>query len=321
MFELFSALFVSFGVTALMAVKFIPFLNKIKFGQEILKIGPAWHKKKEGTPTMGGILFICGTFIAMLLFARDAKSWLAFVMPLFFALIGFVDDYTKVVKKRNLGLRAKQKLLLQVLVAVAYLVSLKLNGIIDTSVFIPFLNTHFAFGWFFYPFAVFIIVGTVNSVNLTDGIDGLAAGVTVPVCIFFSMVSFVVAAPGLGILSAAVTGGLFGFLIYNFHPAKVFMGDTGSLFLGGIVCSLGFAYNMPVILVIVGIVYVAEALSDIVQVISFKMTGKRVFKMAPLHHHFEKCGWSEERIVFVFSGITVIMCILAFMTLGQYYFM
>jgi phospho-N-acetylmuramoyl-pentapeptide-transferase len=321
MLELLLALILSFTVTALMAVKFIPFLNKLKFGQEILKIGPAWHKKKEGTPTMGGILFICGIFTAMAFLARDTKSWLAFIMALFFGFIGFIDDYTKVVKKRNLGLRARQKLLLQILVAVAYLVSLKINGVIDTSVFIPFLSAPIQFGWWFYPFAVFIIVGTVNSVNLTDGIDGLAAGVTVPVCIFFGMISFIVAAPGLGILSAAVTGGLFGFLIYNFHPAKVFMGDTGSLFLGGIVCALGFAYNMPVILVMVGIVYVAEALSDIIQVISYKTTGKRVFKMAPLHHHFERCGWSEERIVYVFSAVTALMCVLAFMTLGQYYYM
>lgn len=321
MFELFLSLIVSFAVTALMAIKFIPFLQKIKFGQEILKIGPSWHKKKQGTPTMGGIMFICGIVVAMALLARDTKSWLALIMALFFAFIGFIDDYTKVVKKRNLGLRAKQKLLMQVLVSVAYLVSLKINGVIDTSVFIPFLNYPIELGWWFYPFAVFIIVGTVNSVNLTDGVDGLAAGVTLPVCIFFGMVSFIVSSPGLGILSAAVTGGLFGFLIYNFHPAKVFMGDTGSLFLGGIVCALGFAYNMPVILVMVGIVYVVEALSDIIQVISFKTTGKRVFKMAPLHHHFEKSGWSEETIVYVFSGVTVAMCILAFMTLGQYYYM
>jgi phospho-N-acetylmuramoyl-pentapeptide-transferase len=317
--KMFLALIVSFGVTAGMAPLFIPFLRKIKFGQSILEIGPNWHKSKQGTPTMGGIMFMFGTLAACLLMVRDLRAWLALLMALFFGAVGFIDDYLKVVKKQNLGLRAKQKLFLQIMVSLAYLLSLKISGVIDTSIFFPFFNFDWELGWFFYPFAVFVIVATVNSVNLTDGIDGLAAGVTLPVLIFFAVVSFVNYSQPLGVLSCALAGGCAGFLLFNYHPAKVFMGDTGSLFLGGAVCALAFAYDMMMLIPIVGLVYVWEALSVIIQVVFYKKTGKRVFKMAPYHHHLEMCGWSEERIVLVFASATVVLCVIAFLGVLQYY--
>jgi len=315
------AIMIGFFVTALMGPWFIPYLRRLKFGQSILEDGPVWHSAKSGTPTMGGIMFIAGTVVACVFLVRDARAYYALIMALFFGFIGFIDDYTKVVKKRNKGLSARQKLFLQILVSAAYLISLRIGGYIDTGLMIPFINTKIELSALYYPAAVFIIVGCVNAVNLTDGLDGLASSVTIPVCVFFTAVSFIFHAQGLGVLSCAVCGGLIGFLIYNAHPAKVFMGDTGSLFLGGAVCALAFAYNIPVILVFAGIVYVIEALSDIIQVISFKSTGRRVFKMAPIHHHFEMCGWSENRIVAVFTAVSAAFCLLAFLGVSRYYYM
>lgn len=325
MWKMLLAMVIAFAITGGMAPKFIPYLRKLKFGQSILEDGPTWHMKKQGTPTMGGIMFIIGIVVACIFMLRDTRAWLALVAAVFFGLIGFFDDYVKVVKKRNLGLTARQKSGLQVLVSIAYLISLRLFdygtfGVMDTHVWIPLFNVTLQLSWFYYLFAVFVIVGTVNSVNLTDGLDGLAASITAVVAVFFSAVSFFSTAnEGLGILSSALLGGLLAFLIYNSYPAKVFMGDTGSLFLGGLVCTLAFAYNQPVILVIVGLVYVLETLSVILQVASFRLTGKRIFKMAPLHHHFEMCGWKEKQIVYLFTFITILCCVAGYLAMMQYY--
>ena len=226
-------------------------------------------------------------------------------------LVGFVDDYNKLIKKQNEGLKAYQKFLLQILVAAIYVFALTVLGYIDTSLSIPFTNISIELGWGYYVFAIVLIAGIVNSVNLTDGIDGLATTVTLVVSGFFAFVAFNMLNPSLTLMSAALIGGLIGFLIFNIHPAKVFMGDTGSLFLGGAVTGAAFLINEPLIIVIAGGIYVIEALSDIIQVVSFKTRNKRVFKMAPIHHHFEKCGWSEGKVVTVFSAVTLVFCVLA----------
>ncbi len=321
MLEMLGAIVVAFFISGAIAPKIIPFLRHLKFGQQILEDGPTWHMKKQGTPTMGGIIFIIAIVATTFIFVRDIKAILALMMALFFGFIGFIDDYTKVVKKRNKGLTARQKLILQILVSVAYVASLKIAGVIDTSIYIPFFNVFYELSWLYYPFAVFAVVATVNAVNLTDGLDGLATSVTVVIAIFFGAIAFITSEMGLGLLSGALVGSLFGFLIYNAYPAKVFMGDTGSLFLGGLVCSLAFAYNLPMLIAIVGLIYVCEALSVIIQVISFKLTKKRVFKMAPLHHHFEMCGWSEKKVVMVFTIATMLMCVIGFMVVMNYYYL
>ncbi len=307
----------AFGVTAALGLPLIPFLRRMKFGQTILDIGPAWHKKKQGTPTMGGIMFVAGATIAILAgFAlgtfQDAalaadrvgnlKLFAGVVMALAFAAVGFLDDYIKVVKKQNLGLTARQKYLMQLIIAVFYLVMLWVSGVGSTVVEIPFLG-QWDFGVFYYPLAVIVITGFVNAVNLTDGIDGLASSVT---CIY-GLVMLVVAGmlrfAQAGLMAAALIGGTLGFLVWNFYPAKVFMGDTGSLFLGGLVVALAFDVGLPLLLIFSGVIYWCEAFSVILQVISFKTTGKRIFKMSPIHHHFEKSGWSEVKIVTVFSFV------------------
>ncbi len=320
------ALIVSFVLVAAVMPLFIPLLRKIKFSQSIREEGPKWHEVKNGTPTMGGIVFAVAISAVTLIFAwpelseGKMRALISVLCALSFGLIGFLDDYIKVVKKRNLGLRAYQKFSLQLLAALVYLFTLYRMGYITTAVYLPFINVSVDFGPFYYLFAVFVIVGTVNSVNLTDGLDGLATSVTVPIAIFFGVIAIRLGALDNAVFAAATVGALVGFLLYNFPPAKVFMGDTGSLFLGGAVCAMAFAFNMPVILVIVGFVYVMETISDILQVAYFKLTkGKRLFKMAPLHHHFEMSGWSEVKIVYVFSAVTVLLCILAFVGLTYYY--
>ncbi len=316
---------VSFLAAALSGKGFVPLLRKLKAGQTIKEIGPNWHKSKEGTPTMGGVIFIVGMtaglvagVVALLASRLEPESdflWDApyvmrllggFLMALAYGFVGFVDDYIKVVKKQNLGLRAKQKLLLQIFVAAAYLLSMEFAGALSTVITVPFLG-QFDFGIFYYPFSMFVIVGTVNAVNLTDGIDGLAASVTFAASAGFLVITGLLNAYGLSVFAASLCGALLGFLLYNFHPAKVFMGDTGSLFLGGAVAALAFGLNLPILLVPVGIIYIIEAMSDIIQISYFKLSGgKRVFKMAPIHHHFEMCGWSEMKIVVVFTCISVL---------------
>ena len=315
----------AFLITSVIGIWLIPFLHKLRYGQTILDIGPAWHKNKQGTPTMGGIMFIIGMLLACgagwcaLRFSAqgladasgDGTFYLVagLLMALGFAAIGFADDYIKVVKKRNLGLKAWQKSLAQLLVAVLYLAA-EYFFARTTMIWIPFFG-EFDAGFFYYPIMLFIIVGAVNSVNLTDGIDGLAASVTMVVGMGFMVITAIQSFTQMNLLAAALAGGCLGFLVWNFHPAKVFMGDTGSLFLGGMVVALAFGLRMPVLLLFVGIVYVAETLSDIIQIGSVKLTGKRVFKMAPIHHHFEMCGWSEVKIVAVFSAVTAVGCVIA----------
>ncbi len=305
----------------------IPLLKRLKFGQTIREEGPDWHKAKEGTPTMGGIIIIIGCIIGVVLgmsfsgvlggtVADEFKNSLSFTklfaglgLGLGMGLIGFIDDYIKVVKKRNLGLTAMQKTFFQSLVVVAYLCGLVLAGMKTT--FIPFVgevNVLSGVGIIFWPIAFFFIYGFTNAVNLTDGLDGLASSVTLVISCTFMLISGSLLQEGTNIISAALAGALVGFLVWNWHPAKMFMGDTGSMFLGGMVVALSFNLNCPIILMLAGIVYFIEALSVILQVLYFKKTGKRLFKMSPIHHHFEKCGWSEVTIVLVFSFVTLIAC-------------
>lgn len=315
----------AFLITSVIGMWLIPFLRRLHFGQTILDIGPAWHKSKQGTPTMGGIMFIAGITIAILAGwltlelseqgVADASAagsfylWGGLLMALVFGLIGFLDDYISVVKKQNLGLKAGQKSLAQLLVAVVYLAAQQIFAP-TTSFWLPFIGD-LDIGIFYYPLMLFIIVGTVNAVNLTDGIDGLDASVTMVAAMGFMVIASIAGFSQMNLLAAALAGGCLGFLVWNFHPAKVFMGDTGSLFLGGMVVALAFGLRRPLLLVFIGIVYVVETLSDIIQIGSVKLTGKRVFKMAPIHHHFEMSGWSEVKIVAVFSAVTALGCLIA----------
>ena len=311
----------AFVVSAVVGWFLIPALRALHAGQSIKEIGPNWHKSKEGTPTMGGIMFIAAIIVSVLIFGwQDIAqgSWQA-LFVLGFALvcgaIGFIDDYAKIRRHENTGLTAGWKFLLQLAAAIAFLALLRWSGHLTPNLYIPFLGVEIILPWVVYMvFAAFVMVATVNAVNLTDGIDGLATGVTIPVALFYMAVAAWFGKSDLAILSAALAGGLAAFLIYNFHPAKVFMGDTGSLFLGGMVCGLAFALDIPLVIPVIGLVYVAEVLSDIIQVTYFKKThGKRFFRMAPLHHHLEMGGWSETKLFCVFSGVTLVLCCLGFL--------
>lgn len=330
---------ISFIVTALLGIVLIPLLHKLKFGQNILTdIGPRWHAKKQGTPTMGGLMFIIGIFAAVgitlltgkltgfSLFSENdvlasqerTKLFAGLLLALCLSLIGFTDDYIKVSKKRNLGLTEIQKTVPQVIVIAAYLTTLVMSK--NTSMFIPLVGKISLDSVpgiiFFYLFGACVIYGTANAVNFTDGIDGLCGSVTVPVGVAFTVIAYLVQNTSCSVLSAALAGACAGYLIWNHYPAKVMMGDTGSMFLGGIVAALAFSVNCPLILIPVGIVYVVEALSDILQIFSIKFRHKKIFKMSPIHHHFEMSGWSEKKIVAVFSVLSfagaiagvVIMC-------------
>ena len=330
MLKILLACAVSFVITAVAGRLLIPELIKLKAGQSIKEDGPKWHMAKQGTPTMGGLMFIIGIGVAVLtvgwpgMVKGDFTHLYVYLFALVFGVIGYIDDYQKVKHHQNTGLTAMQKFVLQLAAAVAFLCLLRYEGHLSPNLYVPFFNTHIVLNWVVYMIlAAFIIVGTVNAVNITDGIDGLAGSVTVPVGLFFSVLAFWWQGyDQLGIYSAALVGGLLGFLIYNFHPAKVFMGDTGSLFLGGTVAALAFAYDMPLVLIPVGFVYICETLSDILQVIYFKAThGKRLFKMAPLHHHFELCGWSEVKLVAVFTSVSALCCLAAlFGVLNRFHF-
>ena len=316
---------VSFAVTAILGKFMIPFLRKINFGQTILEDGPKWHAKKQGTPTMGGIMFIIGIFVSCLIalggfyFITDSGETLLMkirvvagvLMAIAYGLVGFLDDYIKVVKKRNLGLTAKQKLVFQFLIAGLYLLTLYLAGE-KSTLYLPFVK-EIELGVFYYIISALVIVGLVNAVNLTDGVDGLCSSVTFFAGIIFMIIASMLSMFGAGIVAASMAGGCMGFLIWNFNPAKVFMGDTGSLFFGGLFCALGFATGRPVLLILVGIIYIAEMFSVILQVGYFKLThGKRLFKMSPLHHHYEMCGYGEVKICIVFSAVTVLFGALAY---------
>lgn len=316
---------VAFLITALLGYIVIPYLRKLKFGQTILEIGPKWHKEKQGTPTMGGIMIILGVALSLAItftvsailkgrFSEELKTpfrlicFLAGVsMALLMALIGFIDDYIKVVKKRNLGLTARQKTFMQLLVSAAYLATLALGGMETT--YIPFVgdvNITSGIGLIFWPVALMFIYGFTNAVNLTDGVDGLASNVTLVVGCAFMLGAGLLGNSTINVLAAALAGGCVGFLVWNSKPAKVFMGDTGSMFLGGMVVAVSFGIGRPILLVLAGCVYFIEAISVMLQVVFFKATGKRLFKMSPIHHHFEMCGWGEEKIVLVFSIVAFV---------------
>ena len=296
----------------------LPVLRALKAGQSIREVGPTWHNHKTGTPMMGGLMFILGSVLCLLgnLFTmKDYSVFFVLGLALCFGSVGFLDDFFKLKYKRNLGLTSWQKAMLQMAVSALFLYILHKQGVVRFDhLYIPFVknpisNIHPLLYIFF---AMFVMVGCVNAVNITDGIDGLCGSVTVPVMVFFTAVAVARGKWDLALLPASLTGGLIAYLFYNWHPAKVFMGDTGSLFLGGIVCALAFALDMPVVLIIVGLVYMLETLSVILQVGYFKLShGKRIFKMAPIHHHFEMCGWKEVKIVLVFTAITVAMCVVA----------
>ena len=310
----------AFAVSAVSGWLLIPVLRALHAGQSIKEIGPKWHKSKEGTPTMGGIMFILATIIAVLVFgwqdmaAGNFSALYVLGFSLVCGVIGFSDDFAKIKGHHNDGLSAGLRLLLELSASIAFLTLLRRFGGLSPELYLPFVNISVQLTWGIYlMFAAFVMVGCVNAVNLTDGLDGLAGSVTLVVCVFFAVLSKWWEMGAVGIFAGALAGGLLGFLLYNFHPARVFMGDTGSLFLGGAVCAMAFALNIPLVLVLVGIIYIAETMSDIIQVCYFKLThGKRIFRMAPLHHHLELGGWSEVRIVLTFTGITVAFCLLAF---------
>ena len=329
----------AFAVTALLGFAVIPWLHKLKFGQTILDIGPSWHKNKQGTPTMGGILFIAGTIAAAVvalitdrLMGGDILSSGAAIplemrtkliagvlMALCFGLIGFADDYIKVVKKRNLGLTIPQKTVIQVLVMAAYLTSLYMGMNRHPYMFIPFIG-NVEMGIFFWIFGVCVIYAGINAVNFPDGIDGLCGSVTLTAAAALVVIAAMQRMFGAGLFAAALAGGCAGFLVWNHFPAKVFMGDTGSMFLGGMVVAIAYAIGCPLILLPVGIIYVIEGMSDVIQIGYFKIThGKRIFKMAPIHHHFEMSGWSEKKIVAVFTIVNILGCAvgIALMALSQ----
>jgi len=324
------AALIGFLVTALLGYIVIPYLRKLKFGQTILDIGPNWHKEKQGTPTMGGVMIVAGFVLAVAVaFGYSAFTQKDFyiemknknsaiiliagiLMALLMSAIGFMDDYIKVVKKRNLGLTARQKTFLQLLVSAGYLMTLYFAGMKTTSIpFMQDIDITKGFGLLFWPIALMFIYGFTNAVNLTDGIDGLASSVTLVVSCSFMLGASLISNMAFGAASSALAGACVGFICWNAKPAKVFMGDTGSMFLGGMVVALSFGVGRPILLILMGVMYLMEALSDIIQVLYYKKTKKRFFKMAPLHHHFEMCGWSEQKIVFVFSAITLFGCLLA----------
>jgi phospho-N-acetylmuramoyl-pentapeptide-transferase len=305
-----------FVFSAILGPILIPILKRMKFGQKILEIGPNWHQSKSGTPTIGGIIFILATLGVCAIFVRDLKGLFCISFAFACGLIGFLDDYIKVVKKRNLGLSAYWKVILMLIASTGFVIFGIELGVIKTSINIPFSGIYIDMSYYVSIFLVFIMIGFINSVNLTDGIDGLASSVTFVVSLFFTLVSMVFLSSGMTYLAAGLAGSLCGFLIYNLYPAKVFMGDTGSLFLGGAVVSLAILNDMPLMLLIVGIIYLIEAVSVMLQVSYFKISGgKRIFKMTPIHHHFEMSGYSENKIVLLFSILTFIGCIIAFLSL------
>ena len=331
-------LIVSFIFAFLISVGFgawlVPFLRKIKAGQSIKEIGPTWHQSKAGTPTMGGLMFILAVTVVCLtvgwksMAEGDYSHIFVLVFALIYGAIGFLDDFEKLKHKQNLGLTARQKFLLQLVVAIAFIYLIRRFGLLHMSakqgcidLYIPFVNKSVAVPELIYVvFAAFVIVGTVNAVNITDGVDGLATGTSLPVFVFYTALCYLWGSRflGLGIFAAALTGGLLGFLTYNFNPAKVFMGDTGSLFLGGAVVAMAFAYDMPLILITLGIVFLIETLSDIIQVGYFKLShGKRVFKMAPFHHHLEMGGWTgkkwkEKELFALYTFVSAVFAVISF---------
>lgn len=309
------AIVISFIVASILGPIIIPLLHKLKFGQNIRQEGPKSHLKKAGTPTIGGLIFIFATIITIFIMVGNPtdEAMIALYSFVGFGFVGFLDDLLKIIKKKNEGLTSGQKMIL--LLIVSGFLTWYAYKYIGTSINIPFLNGQINFGLFYIPFVMFYFAGVTNAVNLTDGLDGLATSVTVLVTTFLGIISYNLGHISLAIFCVALAGALLAFLRFNAFPARVFMGDTGSLALGGAVAMVALILKMPLILVLIGIIYVIETLSVILQVASFKLTGKRIFKMAPIHHHFEQLGWSETKIVSVFSIITVVFCFIAFASL------
>lgn len=313
--ETIFAILAAFVISAVLCPLVIPFLRRLKFGQQIRDDGPQAHLKKSGTPTMGGIVFLASILVTSLFYVKEFPE----ILPVLFAMVGFgivgfLDDYIKIVMKRSEGLNPKQKLLGQLLVSGVlcyYFLAVRENG---ASMMIPFTDITVTMPWYiFVPFFLFVLLATDNGVNLTDGLDGLSSSVTVLVATFFTVVALG-ENNGIAPVTGAVAGSLMGFLLFNVYPARVFMGDTGSLALGGFVAISAFMLRMPLIILLVGFIYVVEVCSVVLQVGYFKMThGKRLFKMAPIHHHFELCGWSETRVVAVFAIVTACLCLLAYL--------
>ena len=316
-FNLWGALLMAFVICAVSGPFFIPALTRLKFGQSIRECGPKEHMKKSGTPTMGGLMMLLAIVVATMFWSKlTPEILIALVLTLGHGVIGFIDDFIKVVLKRSLGLKAKEKLLGQIFMAVA-LSYISINYLqLGTDIWIPFLDHKLELGYFYYPLLFFVLVGTTNAVNLTDGLDGLAAGTASIALITYMIICLYLNQLDLAIFCAAVLGATLAFLKFNYYPAKVFMGDTGSLALGGFVAGVAYAMQMPLFIILVGLIYLVEVLSVMLQVSYFKAThGKRIFKMAPIHHHFELCGWSETRVVAVFSVVTAIMCLIALLAL------
>jgi len=305
---------IAFFLSIIQGPLIIPMLHKLKFGQNIREEGPRSHLKKAGTPTMGGIIFMTSTMITMLIIVRHTndEAMIALYCFIAFGLIGLIDDVLKIKRKKNEGLTSKQKMMLLIVVAgfIGYYASIK----IGTDIMIPFLNKSIDLSYWYVPFIIIFFVATTNTVNLTDGLDGLCTSVTIVIMTFFALVSNMMFHSTLAIFCAALAGALLGFLKFNSYKAEIFMGDMGSLALGGAVAAVAMILKLPLLIIIVGGIYVLEGLSDIIQVLVFKATGKRVFKMAPIHHHFELSGWQETKIVAVFSIVTVILCIVGFLS-------
>lgn len=308
---------ISFVISVILGPIIIPFLRTLKMGQTERVEGVQSHLKKAGTPTMGGIIFLIATVVTSLFYVKDYPKVIPVLfLTLGFGIIGFLDDYLKVVLRRSDGLLPWQKFSLQVVVTAVFTYYLVNYTDVNLSMRIPFWTDHYLnIGWLAIPVLFFAVIGTVNGVNFTDGLDGLASNVTLIVAVFFTVVS-IGTKSGIEPITCAVVGGLMGFLLFNVYPAKVFMGDTGSLALGGFVAGAAYMMQMPLFILLVGLIYLVEVLSVIIQVTYFKKThGKRIFKMAPIHHHFELCGWSETRVVAVFSIITAVMCLIALLAL------
>lgn len=303
----------SFAITAIVVPLLIPFLKKLKFGQTILEDGPTWHAKKQGTPTMGGLGFMLALTAATLAVTRSEEAIFVVIVGLVFGVIGFIDDYIKVVKKRNKGFSASAKFLCQTVAS--FFAAVYMYIMHEQAVRIPFTQIKLDGGILYIPFVMFVFLATVNSVNLTDGIDGLASSVSAGCGLFFLAAASLLGYDGVAVCVAAMIGGVLGFLIYNFFPAKVFMGDTGSLFLGGILSAAAVRMGLEFSLIIAGMVFLAETMSDIIQVAYYKKTKKRIFKMAPLHHHFEMCGWKETKIVGVFTLVTLLLSAVCYLGL------
>lgn len=320
--ETILAVIIAFAVSAALCPVVIPFLHRLKFGQQVRDDGPQAHLKKQGTPTMGGLIILTGIVISSLFYIRSYPKIIPVLfVTVGFGIIGFLDDYIKIIMKRSEGLKPGQKLLGQIVITGIFAYYLITSGEVGTSMLIPFSSAVFGkryyleLGWFFIPALFFIVLGTDNGVNFTDGLDGLCTSVTILVATFFTVVA-IGESSGISPITGAVVGSLLGFLLFNVYPARVFMGDTGSLALGGFVASSAFMMRMPVFIAIVGLIYLVEVLSVIIQIMYFKKTGgKRFFKMAPIHHHFELCGWPETKVVAIFSIITAILCLIAYLGL------